>query len=85
MKIRQSFVSNSSSSSFIINLDKLTGKQVKMIENHADSIEDTAMYEPWSIQVTDSHVKGSTMMDNFDMEEYLAEIGVNEEDIEWGY
>jgi hypothetical protein len=40
-------------------------------------------YEEWSIDETDEHIEGRTMMDNFDMMWLLREIGVNEKYIDY--
>ena len=70
MKIRVGFVSNSSSSSFSIRLKDINGKQLDQIIAH-------------SIDVDENEVRGSTMMDNFDMSEFLKRIGVPDEVIRW--
>ena len=76
MKTRNGFVSNSSSSSFLINIDKLTLEQIEMIKNHP-----AEGYEKWELR----EVKGllcTTSMDNFDLKEYvLTKVGVEENDI----
>lgn len=86
MKIRDGFVSNSSSSSFIISLDNITGKQMRQIKNHVakmvkshyDNSEDA-----WQITIDDNNIKGYSSMDNFDMNAYLDEIGVDPAVVEW--
>ena len=75
MKTRTGFVSNSSSSSFIISLGDLTGKQVKQILAH--QIKGAKMgllyadSDPWRVWTTEDQIQGETWMDNFDMEEFL--------------
>ena len=91
MKIRQGFVSNSSSSSFVIRLKDLTGQQLEQIRNHAEvAKEDRERFapcrwcdEPWSIDVTDRDIRGATNMDNFDMREFLRIIGVPMDKVGW--
>jgi hypothetical protein len=87
MKLRTGFVSNSSSSSFVIPLDSLTGKQVKQIVSHQIKGKKMgiryAKTDPWTIEVTDTEVRGSTWMDNFDMEKFLRQIGVPDDIITW--
>lgn len=87
MKVRTGFVSNSSSSSFVILLDRVTGKQVKQIQAHQIKGEKMGIpfadSDPWTIEVTDSVVRGWTFMDNFDMREFLQRIGVPDADIVW--
>jgi len=78
MKIRNGFVSNSSSSSFVIQKKDITAEQLTQINKHADE----AGSESWGITETDTTIEGWTMMDNFDMEEYLEKIGVVI--VEWG-
>lgn len=88
MKQRQGFVSNSSSSSFVIRLDDITAKQLKLIQTHQIKGKKHgiphAMTDPWTIEVTEETVKGSTWMDNFDMRHYLWIIGIPENKIKWG-
>ena len=86
MKTRSGFVSNSSSSSFIISLDDITGKQLKQIRDHRHYGKKLGLEyadDEWNISVTDTHVKGDTIMDNFDMREFLDKIGVPEEAVQW--
>lgn len=80
MQLRHGFVSNSSSSSFIIRKDQLTAHQIQQIMDHATVGEamglDYAGSDSWSIDVTDTEVRGWTSMDNFDMRDFLIRIGV---------
>ena len=89
MKTRAGFVSNSSSSSFIVSLDDVSSRQLELIKNHhlvmgdeyGISVWDS--HDEWDITVTRNHVKGTTMMDNFDMERYLKAIGISGDVVEW--
>lgn len=87
MKIRNGFVSNSSSSSFIIPLYKITDEQKQMIYNHIEigkKIDEELIrqgkepyyefYEEWVIYEDDYSIWCSTHMDNFN----LIDIIVNE-------
>ena len=86
MKYRNGFVSNSSSSSFIIAKAGLTERQVDQIVNHATLGEamgcEYAGSDSWSIEVTDTEVRGWTSMDNFDMRDFLNRVGVDA-NIKW--
>ncbi len=88
MKIRQGFVSNSSSSSFAISLNDITAMQLVMIEKHSEIARTIGGYdddEPWMIDVEGGEVRGHTFMDNFDMYHYLTTVvGVSEDIIKWG-
>jgi hypothetical protein len=89
MKRRFGFVSNSSSSSFVIRNSKLTLGQIDDIVRHSAVAEERSMdniewkEDSWNIIVTADYVSGTTMMDNFDMHTFLKNIGVTEDDIEW--
>ena len=87
MKLRLGFVSNSSSSSFSIPLEAVTGEHIKLIEAHqikgrkmGISYADT---DPWTIEVTDDVIRGWTTMDNFDMRQFLSKIGILDHLITW--
>lgn len=82
MKMRLGFVSNSSSSSFVIPLSVLTAEQLAMILNHIEvargfNMIDINEYDGWDISVNNIEVEGFTFMDNFDMEAFLQKIGVD--------
>ena len=84
MKIRNGFVSNSSSSSFVIAKEALTPLQILAIKEHvylADKMGMNPEDGPWSITEDDFTISGSTGMDNFDIFEYMDKIGIPREHI----
>lgn len=84
MKVRNGFVSNSSSSSFVINLEDISAKQLKKIQSHKLRLEFWQNDDDeWTIDVDDDKVSGHTWMDNFDMHEYLKDIGVDMSKVKW--
>lgn len=86
MKIRIDFVTNSSSSSFTIRKKDLTDKQIKAIWKHDKLGEKLGLeyfQEKWEIGEENEFITGITIMDNFDMEEFLNIIGVNPKQINW--
>jgi len=92
MKVRSGFVSNSSSSSFLIPINALTESQILMIQDYINVTENWCKYhkednlypEGWDITVNEKCVYGWTTMDNFDMSFFLNVIvGVNKY-IHWG-
>lgn len=80
MKIRNGFVSNSSSSSFVLRKDNLTLAQRDAIFNHHEKAGD----DRWDIHDGEGYIEGWTIMDNFDMYSFIEELGVSKEDITWG-
>ena len=83
MKTRIGFVSNSSSSSFVIPLEDVSAKQLRQIQHH-DGLADK--YDAWCIEVDDDRdiVRGTTTMDNFDMYTYLRDrVKVNMGSVKW--
>ncbi len=88
MKIRTGFVSNSSSSSFIIDLDVLSPRQIRLIEEHIEHFGEFSHYaglmDKWDIYELDGKITGTTSMDNFNMESFLKEVfKVDRADIKW--
>lgn len=95
MKIRKGFVSNSSSSSFILDKDFLSYDQITAIRNHMSYAEENKLqswneYKPfkcgyiiddWKIEERTHILKLETFMDNFSMEQFLEDIAVTEEAI----
>lgn len=98
MKKRYGFVSNSSSSSFVIRLEDISEKQLEKIVNHHNSSgwkkqneEWIKEYEHlllserdvWTIKIGAKKVLGYVNVNNFDMERYLGEIGIDKDMVEW--
>jgi hypothetical protein len=82
MKTRQGFVSNSSSSSFIIKKKDLTVEQYIAIKNHIEVAQkefpdmDADQGDAWNITETETTVEGDTWMNNFDMHDFMTKIGI---------
>lgn len=86
MKIRVGFVSNSSSSSFVVRKDMITAKQRDQIFDHikeSKRLDFSFLDDPWSITENSKCIRGYTGMDNFDMHIFLEKIGVPEKAILW--
>jgi hypothetical protein len=86
VKIRRDFVTNSSSSSFIISKDELDQYQIEAIRKHSEIGELLGIdcsEEPWRITENDFYITGFTCMDNFDMYEFLRVFGVDVRNIKW--
>jgi len=91
MKIRTGFVSNSSSSSFVISLDNITDVQLEKIKNHIHFAQDmrdidySKEHNAWDISVDEEKnvVQGNTFMDNFSMSTFLRNIGVSRDAVKW--
>jgi hypothetical protein len=88
MKIRFGFVTNSSSSSFVIPKIYLSSKQIALIYNHIESSNKIFnIYadkdDEWTIEEDEHEVRGRVFMDNFDMYDYLYLIGVRMDKVQW--
>jgi len=90
MKIRDGFVSNSSSSSFIISKKQLSSIKISMIINHIDvcqSFDEWKVYDytdSYDISEKNNFIEGYTTMDNFPMYEFLEKIvGVDMGYVHW--
>ncbi len=66
MKVKMGFVSNSSSSSFIVRKAYLSEEEIGRIKDHTDDC-------PWRILDMGSVLVGYTSMDNFDMKVFVEE------------
>jgi hypothetical protein len=94
MKVRAGFVSNSSSSSFVVRKEFLTPQQLFYIKEHhkmSSELYDKGTLsdycgddERWGISEDEFVLTGSTSMDNFDMYAFMKHIGVDMDKVEWG-
>ena len=80
MKIRLGFVSNSSSSSFVVNLDLFSPKLLREISNQNLNLEE---YEKWDIDINyeKNLFEAFTIMDNFNLKDFLIKKGIPSEEI----
>lgn len=88
MKVRHDFITNSSSSSFIINKRHLDGDQIEAIRRHGEigaALGISYADEKWCIEENDMYIGGYTSMDNFDMREFLEKIDVNMRHVKFDY
>ena len=89
MKYKIGFVSNSSSSSFVVKKEGLTSCQHFVIKHHSKVAEafkelnclispEICKYckDSWDINETDTHYILQTWMDNFDLSEFLKVFGI---------
>lgn len=86
MKVRRDFVTNSSSSSFLIAKKYLDNDQIEAIRNHSELGEKLGIdcsKEYWFIRESNGYITGETGMDNFDMEEFLEKIDVDMDKVDW--
>lgn len=86
MKIRTDFVTNSSSSSFLICKKSLSEDQIEAIRHHSELGKLLGMDYPeciWDIRENDMFIVGDTAMDNFCMFDFLEEIGVPDSEVSW--
>lgn len=85
MKTRHGFVSNSSSSSFVVKEKHLNDLQKLMIINHIEFSElfskldssyknYNSQGDKWNIEIKDGEIRGFTYMDNFSMGKFLKYI-----------
>ena len=87
-KIRNGFVSNSSSSSFIVQKKNLIPEQIQKIVDVEIYAKDSGVEYPgeaqgWKITDDGETLSGHTYMDNFDMEAYFRYIGIDNEKVQW--
>jgi hypothetical protein len=86
MKRRCSFVTNSSSASFIVKTKKLSEKQILEILNPEKIITlfgwneefDIDEISNWRVSQFEDEIHGVTFMDNFDYLAYLRKIGIKD-------
>ena len=91
MKKRLGFVSNSSSSSFIIKKKDIDFYQIELLKTMEEVIKNNSnlhqeYYEEttgWHIIDNEEKIVGWTSMDNYNIAQYLDFIGISPDKITW--
>lgn len=86
MKYRLDFVTNSSSSSFIIAKKYLDKDQINAINLHSELGEQLGLdhYKDfWTIDENETFISGYTYLDNFDFYDFLTKIDVDMDKVVW--
>ena len=89
MKVRLGCVSNSSSSSFVLDKRRCTEEQLAAVRDHINYADDhfvgfyTSEYSAWDITEKIDELRGFTWMDNFDMKVFLDKLGIPEDAAEF--
>ena len=75
MKTRQGFVSNSSSSSFVVALSVLNEKEIRKFLDYEEHSDGEDHWDSWNISIDEYRgvISGTTYMDNGDLDTYLGE------------
>lgn len=78
MKVRFDFVTNSSSSSFVIAKSAITDEQKEKIFNYQYYAQEIMFdfEDCWQIDEDEYFIRGYTIMDNCEMQRFLELIGV---------
>lgn len=87
MKIRTSFVANSSSCSFTISREGLSNKTIDRILTHMEYAklkrwrslglyDDSFMFDGWKVTLSKDKIQVDTSMDNFDLYHFVRRLGV---------
>jgi hypothetical protein len=85
VKIRTGFVSNSSSASFVVALDKISAMDALKLMAYSNDVRETLgrggdTYSDWwtiNSNFNQGIIRGWTSMDNGDLNEYLEKVGVD--------
>lgn len=82
MKIRNGFVSNSSSSSFVVNGNDLSFSASQALLNY-NSRKDEILTDYWDITDSGDCIRGHTNMDNGDLDTYCETMKIDMSKFNW--